>query len=110
LGQDAGSSEFSIKLTLGLSCILSGGESHCWPYVDNDVACSAGSTRDRGRLRRNWSFKQLSAGADTGGMQGMHPPHQTKTSVEMTLDLIKSSPKIFLYCTVHYLVAKDAKN
>jgi len=56
LGQDAGSSQFSIKLTLGLSCIVSEFESHCWPKLDDDVACSAGCTGDTGELCRSRSF------------------------------------------------------
>jgi len=49
-------------------------------------------------------------GADTGGgMQGMHPPHQTWSGADMTLDFIENHRQKYFY-SLHYLVAKDSNN
>jgi len=42
-----------------------------------------------------------------GGMQGMHPPHQTKRGVGMTLDFIETHRRKY-FCTAQYLIAKDS--
>jgi len=42
-------------------------------------------------------------------MQAMHPPHQTKRGVDMTLDFIETHRQKY-FCTAHHLIAKDIKN
>jgi len=48
----------------------------------------------------------LETGADTGGVQGMHPPTRPKEVLKWHLISFKIIAKILLYCT---LLAKDAK-
>jgi len=48
-------------------------------------------------------------GMDTGGMQGVHTPNQTWTGADMTVDFTENDRQKY-FCSVHYLVAKDANN
>ena len=50
--------------------------------------------------------KQKVSDADTGGVQGMHPPTRPKEVLKWHLISLKIIAKILLYCT---LLAKDVK-
>jgi len=75
----------SVKVTSIRSVLPSG--------IFMTIAIGLGSNRSEYVLFFQWArinTARIQAGADTGGVQGMHPPNQPERGLDMTLDFVEN--------------------